>query len=447
MPPRPLVALFFLLNLFLCAWHLDIGRNDNTMSRAAMVAALVEHHTLRIDAYQELTNDKAVVSGHYYSDKAPLPALVVAPFWWLFDRLGLIGGGDHGLLTDGLLQFGGFVCGSLPLAVIITLIWLSLCKVNVAPRWRAALAMLPLYGSFLFVYSGSFYAHLPGACFLLLAVLAMKHERWSAAGAGCGAAVLCEYTLAVIPLVFLASLVVRRNWTGTIRLASGGLLFLLILLAYNMATTGHATELLYAHEANYTFMSKGFGFALPSLEALFGLMFSSYRGLLYYMPVLLVMLVWKMRSIRAVKDLPCSAPVIAALVNIFVVSAYAMWWGGWAYGPRHLCAAAALLLASGLPAIAADKRWRPALLIASGIGLFTSWAAKSTVWYSLPTEEHRPLYDIILPHLRQGDWSHWQWPVSAGLSPMISSFAFLILLFGVIFVLSRIEFSASRPVT
>ncbi len=30
---------------------------------------------------------------------------------------------------------------------------------------------------------------------------------------------------------------------------------------------------------------------------------------------------------------------------------------------------------------------------------------------------------------------------------MISSFAFLILLFGVIFVLSRIEFSASRPAT
>ncbi len=199
MPSRPLIALFFLLNLFLCAWHLDAGHNDNTMSRAAMVAAIVEHHTLRIDAYQELTNDKAVVSGHYYSDKAPLPALVVAPFWWLFHRIGLVGGGEHGLLTDGLLQFGGFVCGSLPLAVIITLIWLSLCRAKVDTRWRAALAMLPLYGSFLFVYSGSFFAHLPGACFLLLAILAMKHERWIAAGAWCGAAVLCEYTLAVIP--------------------------------------------------------------------------------------------------------------------------------------------------------------------------------------------------------------------------------------------------------
>jgi hypothetical protein len=444
MPSRPLIALFFLLNLFLCSWHLDVGHNDNTMSRAAMVAAIVEHHTLHIDAYQELTGDKAQLNGHYYSDKAPLPALIVAPIWWLFHQLGIVRAGDHGLLTDGLLRLGGFVCGSIPLALIITLIWLSLCRVNVEPLWRAPLAMLPLYGSFLFVYSGSFYAHLPGACFLLLAARAMQYQRWIAAGAWCGAAVLCEYTLAVIPVVLVASLLVGRNWRGTLGMVAGGLPFVLVLLLYNLATTGHPTELLYAHEANYTFMSKGFGFALPSLEALFGLTFSAYRGLFYYMPVLLVLFLWKVGSIRSFRDLHRSAPVIVAVVNIVVVSAYAMWWGGWAYGPRHLCAAAVLLIATGLPAIALLERWRPALFVASVIGLFMSWSAKSTVWYSLPTEEHNPIFTIVIPHLRDGDWSHWQWPVSAGLSPMLASFAFLILLFGVIFAWARIELRASR---
>lgn len=444
MPSRPLIALFFLLNLFLCSWHLDVGHNDNTLSRAAMVAAIVEHHSLQIDAYQELTGDKAQLNGHYYSDKAPLPALIVAPVWWLLHRLGIVRAGEHGLLTDGLLQLGGFVCGSIPLALIITLIWLSVWSAKVDARWRSALAMLPLYGSFLFVYSGSFYAHLPGACFLLQAVLAMKHQRWIAAGAWCGAAVLCEYTLAIIPAVLIASLFLRRNRSGVVRMIAGGLPFAVILVAYNLATTGHPTELLYAHEANYTFMSKGFGFALPSLEALFGLTFSAYRGSFYYMPALLVLLLWKAWSIRSVRDLPRSAPVIAAGVNIIVVSAYAMWWGGWAYGPRHLCAAAVLLLASGLPAIASDKRWRSALLLASGIGLFMSWAAKSTVWYSLPTEGRSPIVNIVLPHLRQGDWSTWQWPVNAGLSPELASFAFLVTLGGAIFALSRIDISATR---
>ncbi len=444
MPSRPLVALFFLMNLVLCSWHLDAGHNDNTMSRAAMVAAIVEHHTLQIDAYQEMTGDKAQLNGHFYSDKAPLPALLVAPIWWLLDRLGLVRRGEHGLLTDGLLQLGGFLCGSLPLAVIITLIWVSLSREHVDPRWRAVLAMLPVYGSFLFVYSGSFYAHLPGACFLLLAVIAMEQEHAIAAGAWCGAAVLCEYTLAVIPVVLVASLLLRRNWVGTARLVVGGLPFVLILYAYNMATTGHATELLYAHEANYTFMSKGFGIALPSLEALFGLTFSAYRGLFYYMPVLLVILIWGLRSRFQQQQRTLPIPVIAAVINIVVVSAYAMWWGGWAYGPRHLCAAAVLILATALPQIAADHSWRPGLLIAATIGLFMSWAAKSTVWYSLPTEEHRPVLNVVLPHLRQGDWSRWQWPVSAGLAPMAASFAFLFLLTGAIFVLSRLEHRASR---
>ncbi|MFN6115556.1 MAG: hypothetical protein ACK46C_06710, partial [Flavobacteriales bacterium] len=91
---RPLV--FFLLALLLCSWHLDSGHNANTLSRAAMVAALVEHGTLQIDAYHTLTEDKALVKGHYYSEKAPLPALLVAPFWWAAYHLHLITPGEHG---------------------------------------------------------------------------------------------------------------------------------------------------------------------------------------------------------------------------------------------------------------------------------------------------------------------------------------------------------------
>ncbi|MCC6937762.1 MAG: hypothetical protein IT226_06020, partial [Flavobacteriales bacterium] len=61
--------IFFLITLALCSWHLDSGRNANTISRAAMVAALVESGSLCIDPYQELTADKALVAGHYYSEK------------------------------------------------------------------------------------------------------------------------------------------------------------------------------------------------------------------------------------------------------------------------------------------------------------------------------------------------------------------------------------------
>ena len=70
---RSHTVLFFLLVLFLASWHLDAGHNDNTMSRAASVASLVDRGTLEITPIQSVTGDKCLVDGRYYSDKAPLP--------------------------------------------------------------------------------------------------------------------------------------------------------------------------------------------------------------------------------------------------------------------------------------------------------------------------------------------------------------------------------------
>ncbi|MBK9515696.1 MAG: hypothetical protein IPO05_19300 [Flavobacteriales bacterium] len=155
MSRRAQSIVFFLLVLGLCNWHLDRGFNANTLSRAAMVAAVVEHGTLRIDAYHHLTDDKALVDGHYYSEKAPLPALLVIPFWWTAKTLGLITPGPHGLLTEDLLALGGSLCGSLPLALMILFVWTRLRdRTTVWPP--ATMATLPFLGSFLFVYSGSF---------------------------------------------------------------------------------------------------------------------------------------------------------------------------------------------------------------------------------------------------------------------------------------------------
>jgi hypothetical protein len=161
--PRPGPLLFFLLVLGLCSWHLDSGRNANTLSRAAMVAAVVEHGTLQIDPYHHLTKDKALVGGHFYSEKAPLPALLVIPFWSAANALGLIQPGENGLLTDGLLQLGGVLCGSLPLALLILLVYRDLRR-SALPLPKAWMALLPFLGSFLFVYSGSFHGHLLGGC-------------------------------------------------------------------------------------------------------------------------------------------------------------------------------------------------------------------------------------------------------------------------------------------
>ena len=53
------------------------GWNQNT--RFDLVRAIVERHTLRIDAYHENTGDKAHAGDHYYADKAPGASLTAVP--------------------------------------------------------------------------------------------------------------------------------------------------------------------------------------------------------------------------------------------------------------------------------------------------------------------------------------------------------------------------------
>src|SRR6202140_5763758 len=56
------------------------GGGWNQNSRFDVLRAIVERHTLQIDAYHENTQDKAHFRGHYYSDKAPGLVFLAVPF-------------------------------------------------------------------------------------------------------------------------------------------------------------------------------------------------------------------------------------------------------------------------------------------------------------------------------------------------------------------------------
>src|SRR5690349_10679070 len=53
------------------------GWNQN--ARFDTTRAILEQHSLTIDAYHENTQDKALFRGHYYSDKAPGVSLLAIP--------------------------------------------------------------------------------------------------------------------------------------------------------------------------------------------------------------------------------------------------------------------------------------------------------------------------------------------------------------------------------
>lgn len=426
MPARRSGIAFFLLTLFFSSWFLDQGPNANTVSRAAMVAAVVEQGTLRIDTFATLTDDRAWIGGHFYSEKAPLPALLVIPFHWMLHHLGLIGASDGTHINLDLLRLGGLLCGSIPFALIITICWWRLCHLT-TPSRALLLTWPTFFGSFLFVYSGSFYGHLIGAAFALGALIAMDRGHHLASGALIGAAVLCEYTIAILALCWALDLTVgwaRKKTTVAplVRFVSGSVPFAAALLLYNTVIFNGPLQMGYDHVDMYRPQDGNMVEGLR-LEALWGLTLSPYRGLLPYMPVLgIALAAWLLASERKL-GLRVAVPT---LLTILFAASVGMWWGGWAFGPRHLTVVAVLLAYRTLPWLVRVRWARWPYLALSIIGLAHAFLAKATVGYSLPTEVHDPFRGVILPAFLRLELNPWQWPVLLGLPVPLSTALFMI---------------------
>jgi hypothetical protein len=437
MPLRSKAAVLFLVTLFFSTWHLDQGQNANAVSRAASVAALVEQGTWSIDAFADLTNDRARVNGRYYSEKAPLPALLVVPFHWVLRQAELIGMSDGDHINADLLRLGGALCGSLPFTVIVLLCWLNLQRRTGATR-AFPLVWATFFGSFLFIYSGSFFGHLMGAAFALGALHALERGQHGLAGALTGCAVLCDYPLMLFAGCWALHLAFASYRSGgspraLLRFVGAALPFAAALVLYNIVVFGSPFSVGYDHLDAYTSES---GSMIEGLrpEALIGLTLSPYRGLIPHMPVLALGLVaWALaaRKERYPVGLLVALP---AVLTLLFVSSVGMWWGGWAFGPRHLTTVAVLLAYRTLPRIAALSWSRLPFILLGFIGLAYAFMAKSTVWYSLPTGILRPFSSIILPKLEAGGFTTSQWPVVLGASPLLGTVLF-VLGFGVALVL------------
>lgn len=439
MPSCKQVFGVFLITLFFSAWHLDQGPNANTVSRAAMVAAIVEQGTLRIDHFAELTNDRALVHGHYYSEKAPLPAFLTVPFHWVLHHAGLIAASTREWMNIDLLRLGGFLCGSIPFAFIITLCWSQL-KQRAQGR-HLVLIWAMFFGSFLFVYSGAFFGHLMAAAFTLWALIELEEGRHTRTGILIGCATLCDYPVVLFAACWGLSLAIAalKN-NGRIKpllqFVLGAAPFALALLLYNTAVFGAPFSMGYDHLDSYK-PEGGSMIERLRMEAILGLTVSLYRGLLPHMPLLIVgLLAWVLARRPKLPRIGLHVAVPVLLTFLFVCSV-GMWWGGWAFGPRHLTTVAVLLAYRTLPHIISTPWARWPSIILGTIGLAYAFLAKSTVWYSLPTGILRPFTQIIVPELGSAGFTSSQWPVLLGVAPFTASVLFVICFAATLVLLHR----------
>ena len=382
--------LFILFNLLLSTFYFDSWSNGNTTSRVLPVVSYLEKGTFYFDNIDTNSHDKSIINGHHYTDKAPLPTLLMIPIAYGLKKLGLVNTDEP--RSPSLLAWSGFFFGTLPFLCILGLLY----QRNKNHKRDLLYLFIPLYGSFIFAYSASMYSHVFSGFLLVLAFLALEKEKHFTVGLLLGALFITEYPLALIGVVWGLQVLYKNGLKSALLLSLGVLPSLFIIAYYNYSICGNPFTLLYMYvDPNYAFMHDDYGLGWPSISVALQLLFGQYKGLLVYCPVFALILYYGFKSwMKKKNQLPLSLlhPVILPFIVLtLLISSYAMWWGGWAFGPRHLLAPTVLLLFYSLPRLSEIPIPKIIGYGVLGCGLFIGLMSKTTYIYSVPTEEAYPL--------------------------------------------------------
>lgn len=352
-------AVLVFVSLFVPFAYFNHSDGWNQGARLAELHALVLKGTLSIDAYHEMTGDKALINGHYYSEKAPGVVLVAMPSFSATVAAQKLLGIDPDSPEGRRLSQWVATAGSVGvLAALGGVAFFAL----LAPRLGVPIALASTYGVFLgsltFPYATAMFGH--GGTIGLLSIAlwaalghdAPRHDYL--AGLFAGLAVTTEYP-AIIPCtalgLYLSYINPPRAWRFGLALAPG----VILILANNYLIGGSPFWVSYGSNPAFPQITAGnaFGFNLPDLEAVAGLLWSEYRGLFFWCPVLLM-------AIPGLGILFRQHPPVAWMILIvFVfmllqVSSFYSWFGGHAVGPRYLTPALPFL---GLAAAYGIKRF------------------------------------------------------------------------------------------
>lgn len=434
MPARAYVLLFCTcFAAYALVFH---GGSWNSTSRFALTLSIVRSGTVTIDEFAALTGDKAEALGHFVSDKAPGMSLLALPSTAAADRLLGAAGGNGELVTTTLGGGGGLAATPtfrflLWIATVATsglfsaLAVVAFCdlliRLGARPRTALGFAFVFGLGTLQWGWSAAFFGHATAGAFLVLALWAIVRLSETAgttrlafaggAGLFAGTAVLTEFPTAIAALLLALFGVWRvgrdqpRQFFATVGFAViGAAVPLFVLALYNEMAFGNPFQLGYAAVVGFEGMKTGiFGVSAPSLEVLYEIVFGGRRGILWFVPILLLfpfaVLVIGVRQ-------PDIALLSAAIVVAFFLinAGYFYWDGGWSTGPRHVVPALGFLILPIALAAGSLPRWAIAAVAAlAGVGILTNLIAASTDMFTPDDAQGVTLFTVLLPDFLAGD--------------------------------------------
>lgn len=466
---RRFAVLIFLILLFCYAYFFPRWASWNQNSRLDLVMAIVDQGTVSIDDYYQNTGDYAVYEGHHYSTKAPGSALLGVPVYWgfrqvidspiltsLLSRLsssqavtGTLQQGGTGLLPEKLyfalaLYVVTFFTVAIPSALLGVLLYRFTGYYSSSQAHRVWVTLTYGLATSVFPYSGLYFAHQTVAALLflsfylifLIARQAIKPAILPLIGFMMGYAVITEYpTVLIAAAIFLYAFFRLPKKTWAVWLIPGGILPGVIWMIYNyqiyhkLIGFGYLYAPLYTDKNNVGF----FSLVYPHFEALWGITFSSYRGLFFLSPVMLLAILGFYFFGRDRARRPEFIVCLWATVSFFLFNGSSvMWEGGYAVGPRYILP---MMPFMALALIFFTRRWGRYKWARIAMGFLTLWSvlfvwAETIGGQSFPDWTRNPLFNYSLPRLLRGDIAR-NWGTIVGL-PGWASLLPLVVIFGIL---------------
>ena len=410
--------------------------NPNELARIELGVAIADGARLDIGPVAlvyGLSEDVARRGMRIYSDKAPGLSILAAPVTFLIGPL------LPPVPNTGLPAFW-------PLRHLLTLLLVALPTAGLAfvivtgvPRVdsfrRSGLAIIMALATPLWAYATVFFGHAPAAVLVFVAWMLLLRpgaaerppHRLHAllGGAAAGFAVTVDYPTVLLAGVIFGALIARRTPLSILSwAATGAIVGLLPALSYHQLAFGAPWLTGYAFKAHAEFQvihARGvLGVSLPSLEALWGVLFSARRGLFFFSPILLLAPIglWQMIRRRGFRDVtPLTAAII---VYVLFAAGFVDWEAGWCAAARHLVPIVPLLAIPVLYTLVnlGTQRWwnsLVAVLIAFS-GVNAALCIALTPFF--PPQFTSPLAQLVLPSLLEGTGLHNIVSATIGLPPI-----------------------------
>ncbi|OGL43405.1 MAG: hypothetical protein A2042_07445 [Candidatus Schekmanbacteria bacterium GWA2_38_11] len=327
----------------------EIGAGDTTPAKYLPVS-IIKEFNLNLDEfpliYKSLINrDYAFIQyskGHYYSSYPIMAGILALPIY--FFSISLLGFTINTMNIDILSKISAsFIAALSVLILFITLKRLTDEKI------AFYISLIYAFGTSTWsISSQSLWQHGPSELFLILAFYYMlrglekdKYVVYSTLFLSLSVATRLTNTL---PVLIFFIYIIQKHRIQLLKImifpvVVGTLLFSYNLYFFNTLTGGNAKlwELTRTTTGVTEFWSFNF------LEGFLGLLISPSRGLLIYSPFFIfsfigILIIFKDKKLPNFQNgyLLFRYTVLSISSIIFLYSFYAVWWGGYTFGPRYL---------------------------------------------------------------------------------------------------------------